>query len=358
MHCMVASSIPCKISLCADRAHARAGDSYVSSGIDVACPTTQSVLAIASPHELHGDSWPSSSTGTSSFCCNQQYSIIATTTSAGAIAERYAYTAYGQLTFFNASGTPISSSAIGNRYTYTGREWDAALALYHYRARMYDPLAGRFVSRDPIGYAAGSSNVYQFVRSKVLGNRDPFGLYQVASDDGQGYPPFDPGWIGSSGCFEYCIAAGHSPNRCNDYCGGRLPPTYPPFGNPGWPIAWGHQEPFESFPNPAWGNPDDGKGACKCTFDRNGTVYPGYHLERPRCADGSVDRPGLSECECGVDGSQAIMRYLGTCEKVGQNRCECSDSCFVYLAWTCRARSNGKTRWTTDLKGFYTPCKK
>ena len=101
MHCMVASSIPCKISLCADRAHARAGDSYVSSGIDVACPTTQSVLAIASPHELHGDSWPSSSTGTSSFCCNQQYSITAVTTSTGVIAERYAYTAYGQPTILN-----------------------------------------------------------------------------------------------------------------------------------------------------------------------------------------------------------------------------------------------------------------
>jgi hypothetical protein len=105
MHCMVASSIPCKLSLCADRAHACAGDSHVSSGIDVACPTTQNVLAIASPHELHGDSWPSSSTGTSSFCCNQQYSVTAVTTSTGSIAERYAYSAYGQPTILDASTT-------------------------------------------------------------------------------------------------------------------------------------------------------------------------------------------------------------------------------------------------------------
>ncbi len=81
MQCMVASSIPCKLSLCADRAHACAGDSHTSSAIDVASPTIQNVLAIASPHELHGDSWPSSSTGTSSFCCNHQYSITAVTTS-------------------------------------------------------------------------------------------------------------------------------------------------------------------------------------------------------------------------------------------------------------------------------------
>ena len=155
MHCMVASSIPCKLSLCADRAHARAGDSYVSSGIDVACPTTQNVLAIASPHELHGDSWPSSSTGTRSFCCNQQYSVTAITTSTGTIAERYAYSTYGQPTILDASASVLSSSAINNRYTYTGREWDATLALHHFRARWMSPSAGRFLSRDPIGYIDG-----------------------------------------------------------------------------------------------------------------------------------------------------------------------------------------------------------
>ena len=122
MQCMVASSIPCKLSLCADRAHACAGDSYVSSGIDVACPTTQSVLAIASPHELHGDSWPSSSTGTRSFCCNQQYSVTAVTTSGGAIAERYAYSAYGQPTILDASGAVLQTSNFSIHTSYTGRE--------------------------------------------------------------------------------------------------------------------------------------------------------------------------------------------------------------------------------------------
>ncbi|MFN7629287.1 MAG: hypothetical protein ACK5PZ_20880, partial [Pirellula sp.] len=87
---MDALSIRCKLSLSADRVQACAGDSHASSGIDIACPTTQNVLAIASPHELHGDSLLSSSTGTSSFCCNHQYSITAITTSAGAISERYA----------------------------------------------------------------------------------------------------------------------------------------------------------------------------------------------------------------------------------------------------------------------------
>ncbi|XZE19786.1 hypothetical protein SH449x_005114 [Pirellulaceae bacterium SH449] len=46
---------------------------------------------------------------------NQQYSITAMTTSSGAVAERYAYTAYGQPTILNASGTVLTSSAVGNR---------------------------------------------------------------------------------------------------------------------------------------------------------------------------------------------------------------------------------------------------
>jgi RHS repeat-associated protein len=80
---------------------------------------------------------------------NQQYSITAMTTSSGAVAERYAYTAYGQPTILNASGAVLTSSAVGNRFTYTDREWDEILGLYHFRARWLSPLAGRFLGRDP-----------------------------------------------------------------------------------------------------------------------------------------------------------------------------------------------------------------
>jgi len=176
MHCMVASSIPCKLSLRADRAHACAGDSYVSSGIDVACPTSQSVFAIASPHELHGDSWPSSPTGTSSFCCNQQYSITAMTTSTGAVAERYAYTAYGQPTILDASGTVLPTSNFSIRTSYTGREWDATLGLHHFRARWMSPSAGRFIVRDPAVFFDGP-NIYSFLRSKAVLGADPSGMW-------------------------------------------------------------------------------------------------------------------------------------------------------------------------------------
>jgi RHS repeat-associated protein len=106
---------------------------------------------------------------------NHQYSVTAITTSTGAIAERYAYTAYGQPTILNASGTPLSpqTSTLNSRYSYTGREWDATLGLHHFRARWMSPSAGRFLGRDPIGYLDGD-NLYSSYLS--LARTDPTGL--------------------------------------------------------------------------------------------------------------------------------------------------------------------------------------
>jgi RHS repeat-associated protein len=99
---------------------------------------------------------------------NQQYSITAMTTSTGAVAERYAYTAYGQPTIASASGSVLTSSAVGNRYTYSGREWDETLGIHHFRARWMSPMTGRFLGRDPIGYVDGL-NLYNsyFVPNKL-----------------------------------------------------------------------------------------------------------------------------------------------------------------------------------------------
>ncbi|MBL8891006.1 MAG: RHS repeat-associated core domain-containing protein [Planctomycetaceae bacterium] len=92
--------------------------------------------------------------------CNhriQQYSIIGLTNAAGTIVERYSYTAYGTLGIYAANGTVRTTSTYANRYTYTGREYDADLNLYHFRARWYDPATGGFISSDPLGYVDGMS---------------------------------------------------------------------------------------------------------------------------------------------------------------------------------------------------------
>ncbi|MCU0714417.1 MAG: RHS repeat-associated core domain-containing protein, partial [Pirellula sp.] len=104
---------------------------------------------------------------------NQQYSVTALSDSAGDTAERYAYTAYGALSIFNPAGTPQATTTLHNRYTYTGREHDPDLNLYHFRARLYDPTAGRFLGRDPLGFVDGMSLYRGYFESAKL---DPFGL--------------------------------------------------------------------------------------------------------------------------------------------------------------------------------------
>jgi len=62
-----------------------------------------------------------------------------------------------------------------DRYTFTGREWDKETGLYYYRARYYDPMEGRFISKDPIGFKGGI-NLFAYTHNNPIRYRDPFGL--------------------------------------------------------------------------------------------------------------------------------------------------------------------------------------
>ncbi|TWU32434.1 tRNA3(Ser)-specific nuclease WapA precursor [Novipirellula aureliae] len=108
---------------------------------------------------------------------NQQYSVTALTDGGGLVKERYAYDAYGTPTISDASGTTLTTTSENNRSTYTGREWDEDLRLYHYRARMYDPVAGRFCSRDPIGILGGWN---KYANKFGLSEVDPTGWVSLS----------------------------------------------------------------------------------------------------------------------------------------------------------------------------------
>ena len=65
-----------------------------------------------------------------------------------------------------------------NDLRYTGREWDPETSLYYYRARYYDPQAGRFVDEDPLGFGGGI-NFYAYVRGNPINRIDPRGLWDA-----------------------------------------------------------------------------------------------------------------------------------------------------------------------------------
>jgi RHS repeat-associated protein len=84
-------------------------------------------------------------------------SVRATVDNEGNVLTLNRYNAFGRPEEASSIRTPQLASAPG----YTGREYDAETGLYYYRARYYDPVQGRFMSQDPIGYSAGDSNLYR-----------------------------------------------------------------------------------------------------------------------------------------------------------------------------------------------------
>ncbi len=106
-------------------------------------------------------------------------SVSEVTDGARAVKERYSYDAYGRVQMKGPTGTIILTSGIGNRFMYTGREYDAETGLYHYRARTYSPALGRFLQRDPIGFAS-DINRYRYTANNPLIYIDPYGTAYFA----------------------------------------------------------------------------------------------------------------------------------------------------------------------------------
>ena len=99
------------------------------------------------------------------------------TDAAGATAKSYSYDAYGNI--LESPGT------VDQPYTYTGRELDAETGFYYYRARYYDPTAGRFLQEDPIELAGGM-NFYRYSYNNPTNWSDPLGLLSWQDAQGRG----------------------------------------------------------------------------------------------------------------------------------------------------------------------------
>jgi RHS repeat-associated protein len=103
-------------------------------------------------------------------------SVTELSDASGAIVERYEYDVYGAVTIYDADWITRTVSAAGNPYLFTGRRFDPESGNYYYRARVYSPALGRFLSMDPLGFEAGDYNLYCYVFGNPTTMVDPTGL--------------------------------------------------------------------------------------------------------------------------------------------------------------------------------------
>ena len=113
-------------------------------------------------------------TNTYFYIRNHNNSVVALIDENGEVAERYEYSAYGEITVLDSNGNELDESALGNRYTFQGREIDWSTGFYNFRARWYEPETGRWLSKDPIGINGGL-NQYVFCGNNPVMFVDPEG---------------------------------------------------------------------------------------------------------------------------------------------------------------------------------------
>jgi RHS repeat-associated protein len=94
-------------------------------------------------------------------------SVTSLSNAAGALAQTYTFDSFGNQT--------ATSGSLTNPIQYTAREWDTETSLYYYRARYYDPTAGKFLSEDPIRFRGGGANFYGYAMQNPVLLIDPSG---------------------------------------------------------------------------------------------------------------------------------------------------------------------------------------
>jgi RHS repeat-associated protein len=97
------------------------------------------------------------------------------TNAAGQITDTFDYDAWGQLLH--------TTGATTNPYLYTGEQYDPALGLYHLRARVMNPLTGRFWNMDTYegsGAEPASLHKYLYANADPVQGIDPSGRFTVA----------------------------------------------------------------------------------------------------------------------------------------------------------------------------------
>jgi RHS repeat-associated protein len=102
--------------------------------------------------------------------------VTALLDSTGTVIERYVYTAYGSVTFYDSAWVNTHpSSLISNPFLYCGYFFDAETGNYLARNRYYNTALAAWISRDSKEYDAGDLNLYRYVGNHATIYTDPFG---------------------------------------------------------------------------------------------------------------------------------------------------------------------------------------
>jgi RHS repeat-associated protein len=120
---------------------------------------------------------------------------------AGVLIEENHYYPYGLL----MEGITPESSVNGliNKYKYSNEELQLEMSLnqYHFGARFYDPVTGRFNVIDPLADFAAPYSSYHYAFNNPLTYNDPNGLWP--EDDGPGDSFLERLWDGINGDSHY-----------------------------------------------------------------------------------------------------------------------------------------------------------
>ncbi|MCG8434279.1 MAG: hypothetical protein MJA83_09640 [Gammaproteobacteria bacterium] len=117
--------------------------------------------------------------GSGAFSANERFfyhvdglgSVMELTADDGSVTSSTVYDTYGRIV--------DQTSSVASPYAFTGREFDAEIGLYYYRARYYDPEIGRFLSEDSFGFSAGDPNLYRYVQNNPVNFVDPDGRIPI-----------------------------------------------------------------------------------------------------------------------------------------------------------------------------------
>ena len=91
--------------------------------------------------------------------------------STGAISQHIEYDEFGNVLTDTSPGF--------QPFAFAGCLYDNDTKLCHFGAREYDPSTGRFLSKDPLLFAGGDSNLYGYVLNDPINGIDPYGLWSI-----------------------------------------------------------------------------------------------------------------------------------------------------------------------------------